>query len=322
MKRSLPGIVFMGTPEFAVESLKAILEAGFPVKCVITSPDKPAGRGLKLHASPVKEFALQHHLPVLQPVKLKDPEFLTVLKSMQADLQVVVAFRMLPEEVWSLPKLGTFNLHASLLPQYRGAAPINWAVINGETKTGVTTFFINHEIDKGSVIFSEEIPVGRTETAGDVHDRLMALGAKLVVKTIAAIADGSASNHEQHLIEISGPLKSAPRILKNDCRIKWNMDSEAVYNFIRGLSPFPTAWSEIINTHGEILTVKIYFGTIVNRVHCRECGAIESDGKTYLCVAVKDGFINIESIHLQGKKRMGIAEFLRGFPQPSECVFQ
>lgn len=322
MKSSPPGIVFMGTPEFAVESLKAIIEAGFPVRGVITSPDKPAGRGLKLHASPVKEFALQHHLPVLQPVKLKDPEFLAVLRSLQADLQVVVAFRMLPEEVWSLPKLGTFNLHASLLPQYRGAAPINWVVINGEIKTGVTTFFLNHEIDKGSVIFSEEVPVGRSETAGDVHDRLMAVGAKLVVKTIASIANGNAVSREQHLLEISEPLKSAPRILKNDCRIKWKSDAETVYNFIRGLSPYPAAWSEIINARGEILTVKIYFGTILNRVHCRECGAIESDGKTYLCVAVRDGFINIESIQLQGKKRMGIDEFLRGFPQPTDCIFQ
>jgi methionyl-tRNA formyltransferase len=312
----------MGTPEFAVESLKTIIEAGFPVRGVITSPDKPAGRGLKLHASPVKEFALLHDLPVLQPAKLKDPEFLEALKNLQADLQVVVAFRMLPEEVWSLPKLGTFNLHASLLPQYRGAAPINWAVVNGETKTGVTTFFLNHEIDKGSVIFSEEITIGRSETAGDVHDRLMAVGAKLVVKTIAAISNGSAVSREQHLMEVPDPLKNAPRIFKKDCRIKWEMNAETVYNFIRGMSPCPTAWSEIINTRGEILTVKIYFGTIINRVHCREYGAIESDGKTYLCVAVRDGFINIESIQLQGKKRMGIAEFLRGFPQPADCVFQ
>ncbi len=322
MKSSPPGIVFMGTPEFAVESLKAIIEADFPVRGVITSPDKPAGRGLKLHASPVKEFALKHRLPVLQPAKLKDPEFLAILKSLHADLQVVVAFRMLPEEVWSLPKLGTFNLHASLLPQYRGAAPINWALINGETRTGVTTFFLNHEIDKGSILFSEEVPVGRSETAGDVHDRLMTVGAKLVVKTIASIANGNAVSREQHLLEIPEPLKSAPRILKNDCRIKWEMDAEKVYNFIRGLSPYPTAWSEIINARGEILMVKIYFGTIINRVHCRDCGAIESDGKTYLCVAVRDGFINIESIQLQGKKRMGIAEFLRGFPQPNDCIFQ
>jgi methionyl-tRNA formyltransferase len=312
----------MGTPEFAAESLKAILEAGIPVKGVVTSPDRPSGRGLQLHSSPVKEFALRHHLPVLQPLKLKDPEFITALKNLQADLQVVVAFRMLPEEVWSLPRQGTFNLHASILPQYRGAAPINWAVINGENKTGVTTFFINHEIDKGSVIFTQETSIGRSETAGDLHDRLMVLGAKLVVKTIAAIADGSASKTDQHLMITSDPLKSAPKIFKNDCRIKWNLDAEVVYNFIRGLSPYPAAWSGLINANGDVLTARIFFGTIVNRVHCRECGAIETDGKTFLSVAVRNGFINIESIQLQGKKRMGITEFLRGFPLASECAFQ
>ena len=322
MRSSNPGIVFMGTPEFAVESLKAILEAGFTVKGVVTSPDKPSGRGLKLHPSPVKEFALKHHLPVLQPLKLKNEEFIEELKHLQADLQVVVAFRMLPEEVWSMPPLGTFNLHASLLPQYRGAAPINWAVMNGEKKTGVTTFFLNHEIDKGSVLFTEETPIEPNETAGDVHDRLMIIGAGLVVKTIMAIADGSAAGIEQHLLQPSVPLKSAPKIFKQDCRIHWDQDAETVFNFIRGLSPYPTAWSEIINAKGEIQTIKIYNGTIINRAHCREYGAIETDGKTYLCVAVKNGFISIERIQLQGKKQMGIGEFLRGFPRPSECVFQ
>jgi methionyl-tRNA formyltransferase len=322
MKQNNPGIVFMGTPEFAVESLKAILAAGYPVKGVITSSDKPSGRGLKLHPSPVKAFALKNNLPVLQPLKLKDPEFLEALKSLLADLQVVVAFRMLPEEVWNMPPLGTFNLHASLLPQYRGAAPINWALMNGEVKTGVTTFFLNHEIDKGSVIFAEETDIGQHETAGDVHDRLMSIGARLVVKTIDAIKNGTAGSREQHLLAISEPLKSAPKIFRNECKIKWDNDAETIYNFIRGLSPYPTAWSEMINTRGEILTVKIYFGTIIKRSHCHDCGAIESDGRSYLSVAVKNGFINIESIQLQGKKQMGIAEFLRGFPYAEECLFQ
>ena len=322
MKLHHPGIVFMGTPEFAVESLKAILEAGFPVKGVITSPDRPSGRGLHLHPSPVKEFALQHHLPVLQPLKLKDPEFLAALKKLEADLQVVVAFRMLPEEVWSMPALGTFNLHASLLPQYRGAAPINWAVMNGETRTGVTTFFLNHEIDKGAVLFSEEITIGHQETAGDVHDRLMVVGAQLVVKTIKAIAAGTASGRHQHLIQISGPLKTAPKIYKNDCRIQWDHDAESIYNFIRGLSPYPAAWTELINSKGDVLTARIYSGTVISRAHCHEYGAIETDGKTFLSVAVKNGYINIESIQLQGKKKMGIAEFLRGFQQARDCLFK
>jgi len=322
MKLSGPGIVFMGTPEFAVESLRAILEAGYPVRGVITSPDKPSGRGLQLHPSPVKEFALENSLPVLQPLKLKDPEFLATLKKWQADIQVVVAFRMLPEEVWNMPPMGTFNLHASLLPQYRGAAPVNWAVINGETRTGVTTFFLNHEIDKGSVIFSEETSIGPRETAGDVHDRLMLVGARLVVKTIEAIGAGTAGIIEQQMMEAQEPLKSAPKIFKNDCRISWSNKAETIYNFIRGLSPYPTAWSELITGKGEIMTVKIYFGTVVKRSHCHEYGAVETDGKTFLSVAVKNGFINIENIKMQGKRQMAIAEFLRGFPYAGECLFQ
>lgn len=322
MKSPGPGIVFMGTPEFAVESLRAILEAGYQVRGVITSPDRPSGRGLQLHPSPVKEFALKKNLPVLQPLKLKDPEFLAGLKKWQADLQVVVAFRMLPEEVWNMPPMGTFNLHASLLPHYRGAAPVNWAVINGETKTGVTTFFLNHEIDKGSVIFAEETAIGPQETAGDVHDRLMNIGARLVVKTIEAIAAGTAVTLEQQSVKVQGPLRIAPKIFKNDCRIKWNNEAETIYNFIRGLSPYPAAWSELITGKGEIVTVKIFFGTVVKRSHCREYGAIETDHRTYLGVAVKGGFINIESIQMQGKRQMPVAEFLRGFANAEECLFQ
>jgi methionyl-tRNA formyltransferase len=322
MKRSFPGIVFMGTPEFSVESLKAIMEAGYPVKGVITSADKPSGRGLQLHPSPVKQYALENNLPLLQPLRLKDPEFLAALSKWQADIQVVVAFRMLPEEVWKMPPLGTFNLHASLLPQYRGAAPINWAVINGDTRTGVTTFFLNHEIDKGAVIFTEETSIGYHETAGDVHDRLMVIGARLVVKTIEAIAADTAAGLEQHILALQEPLRSAPKIFKNDCRIKWSDDAETIYNLIRGLSPYPAAWSELITGKGDTVFVKIYFGTIIRRSHCHEYGAIETDGKTFLSVAVENGYINIERIQMQGKKQMAIAEFLRGFPQAADCCFK
>jgi methionyl-tRNA formyltransferase len=322
MKLLHPGIVFMGTPEFAVESLKAILEAGFSVRSVITTPDKPSGRGLQLHPSPVKIFALQQRLMVLQPPKLKDPEFLSALKKLEADLQVVVAFRMLPEEVWNMPRLGTFNLHASLLPQYRGAAPINWAVMNGETRTGVTTFMLNHEIDRGSVLFTEETEIGPSETAGDVHDRLMVIGAQLVVKTIRALADGTAVARAQHTVGVTGPAKAAPKIFRQDCRIRWDKHPEEIFNFIRGLSPYPAAWSEMITPKGEIVSARIYSGTPVSRSHCRQYGAVESDGKSFMSVAVKDGFINIESIQLQGKKQMGITNFLHGFPQATACLFQ
>lgn len=259
-----PGIVFMGTPEFAVESLKAILKAGFPVKGVVTSPDKPSGRGLQLQSSPVKLFALEKNIPVLQPLKLKDPDFLEALLNWQADLQVIVAFRMLPEEVWNMPALGTFNLHASLLPQYRGAAPINWAVMNGETKTGVTTFFLNHEIDKGSVIYQEETPIGPEETAGDVHDRLMVIGAELVVRTIKDIAAGKAAALEQHFMEFETLLHPAPKLFKSDCKIDWLRDSLSLYNFIRGLSPHPASWCELLTTRGEVQKVKIFFARPVN----------------------------------------------------------
>jgi methionyl-tRNA formyltransferase len=317
-----PGIVFMGTPEFAVASLEAIVKAGYEVKGVITSPDRPSGRGLQLHPSPIKEFALKYNLPVLQPQKLKDPEFLDNLQNLRADLQVVVAFRMLPEEVWRMPRLGTFNLHASLLPQYRGAAPINWAVINGEKETGVTTFFLNHEIDKGAVIFTEETRIGDYETAGDVHDRLMVIGAQLVVKTIASIAGGNTTAVDQPYSDRLEILKPAPKIFKNDCQIQWNNNIKKIHDFIRGLSPYPTAWSELLTAHGDSHHVKIYSATPVEKQHVLKPGTIETDGKTLLWVAAQDGFISIESIQLQAKKQMTIAEFLRGFSQAGECRFQ
>jgi len=313
MPKSNPGIVFMGTPEFAVASLEAILRAGYPVKGVVTSPDKPSGRGLQMHPSPVKRFALKHKLPVLQPLKLKDDTFLGTLHNLKANLQVVVAFRMLPEEVWSMPPLGTFNLHASLLPQYRGAAPINWAVINGETRTGVTTFFINHEIDKGSIIYREETPIGADESAGDVHDRLMILGAQLVVKTISDIANGTVVPVEQHKLGIAEPLNPAPKIFRNDCRINWNHGVRKLHDFIRGLSPYPAAWAEMIADSGEPIIFKIFAAKPVIKDHQLSTGSIISDNKNYMSIAVSDGFINIQIIQMQGKRQMPVHEFLRGF---------
>lgn len=317
-----PSIVFMGTPEFAVESLKAVLDAGYPVKAVITAPDKPSGRGLQLTASPVKEFALRNGLPVLQPLKLKDPEFIRELKALQADLQVVVAFRMLPEEVWAMPPLGTFNLHASLLPQYRGAAPINWAVINGETKTGVTTFFLNHEIDKGSLIYREETSIGPSDTAGAVHDRLMTIGADLVVKTIDGIAAGNVVPAEQHWDSGSqGQLRPAPKIFKDDCRVNWENDAPTLFNLIRGLSPYPAAWSTLETPGGQLLQVKIFLAEPVADGPDDAPGSLYSDGKSYLHVATGKGILSVTKLQVEGKKPLAVTDFLRGF-SVSGCRFR
>jgi methionyl-tRNA formyltransferase len=317
-----PSIVFMGTPEFAVESLKAVLDAGYPVKAVITAPDKPSGRGLQLTASPVKEFALRHGLPVLQPLKLKDPEFISELKALEAELQVVVAFRMLPEEVWAMPPLGTFNLHASLLPQYRGAAPINWAVINGEDKTGITTFFLNHEIDKGSLIYREEIAIGPFETAGMVHDRLMAAGAALVVKTIEGIAAGKVIPAEQHWDAASqGPLRPAPKIFKNDCHIDWDKDAAQLFDLIRGLSPYPAAWTSMETPAGETLQVKIFLAEPVADKPASAPGTLLSDGKSYLHVSTGKGTLSVTKLQVEGKKPLAVTDFLRGF-SVSGCRFK
>jgi methionyl-tRNA formyltransferase len=321
MNVSKPGIVLMGTPEFAVASLKAIIDAGYPVKGVVTAPDKPSGRGLQMHASPVKQFAVSQNLPVLQPMKLKDPEFLTDLRNLGADLQIIVAFRMLPEEVWNMPPLGTFNLHASLLPQYRGAAPINWAIINGETRTGVTTFFLNHEIDRGSVIFTEETTIGEDETAGELHDRLMETGARLIVKTIDSITKGSVSTTDQHLLPAKGLLKPAPKIFRDDCRIHWDRDIRVIHNLIRGLSPYPAAWTEIVTSNGERTTAKIYAVRPLDQSHPHSPGSTETDSKTFLRVAASNGYLYIESIQLQSKKQMLVAEFLRGFQDAAGCRF-
>jgi methionyl-tRNA formyltransferase len=321
MQVNKPGIIFMGTPEFAVASLSAILRDGYSVKGVVTAPDQPSGRGLQMKPSPVKEFALQHGVKVMQPLKLRDPVFLHELQALQAELFVVVAFRMLPEEVWGMPPLGTFNLHASLLPQYRGAAPINHAVMNGEIITGVTTFFINHEIDKGSILFSEKISIGRNDTAGDVHDRLMLTGAELVVKTIAAIASGKAKPFNQQEMALTEPLRTAPKIFRNDCRISWNSEAGSLYNFIRGLSPHPCAWSELLTPAGEKLTMKIYFAAPLEERHDHLPGTLITDGRTSMKVSVKNGFLNIEKLQLQGKKQMRVEDFLRGFPEIAACRF-
>lgn len=311
-KKSLR-IVFMGTPEFAVESLKALVEGGYNVVGVITMPDKPAGRGYKIKYSPVKEYALSQNLPLLQPEKLKDPEFIEALKAWKADLQIVVAFRMLPEVVWDMPSKGTFNLHASLLPQYRGAAPINWSIINGETKTGITTFFLTHEIDTGKIIDQEHILISDTDTAGTIHDKLMKLGAFLVTKTTDDIIyDRIKPITQESLFHSTGELKPAPKIFKETCMIDWNRPIEEIYNFIRGLSPYPAAWTELKNSKGETLSFKIFESKKYPGEHAYTPGTIISDGKTHLDIAAKDGFIRIISLQQAGKKKMPISEYLRG----------
>lgn len=296
-------IIFMGTPEFAVASLDRLVETGKNVVAVITVPDKPAGRGQKLQESAVKQYAVSKGLPVLQPSKLKDPDFLKQLKEFNADLQVVVAFRMLPEAVWSMPSLGTINLHASLLPQYRGAAPINRAIMNGETETGVTTFFLKHEIDTGDLIFSEKVPIGEDETAGELHDKLMHTGAELLLRTVQAIENGAMPAMPQ-----TGPVKHAPKLFKEDCRIDWNQPVAALHNFIRGLSPYPAAFTEL---NGNML--KIYRAKKIAMPHHEIPGTFHTDGRTFLKVAATDGFISIEELQLEGKKRMKTEEFLRGY---------
>ncbi len=297
----------MGTPEFAVASLDALVKAGFDVVGVITAPDKPAGRGQKLNESAVKQYAATNGLRILQPENLKNPEFLTELKSLNADLQVVVAFRMLPEVVWSMPPKGTINLHASLLPDYRGAAPINWAVINGETQSGVTTFFLKQEIDTGDILFSESVPITHTDTAGNLHDNLMLTGAALLVKTVTAIETGAYQEQPQDTLNKDTELKHAPKIFKEDCLINWNQPIEKVYNHIRGLSPYPTAF-----THLNDKVFKIFGAGFTITEPGIQPGGFLTDQKTFLKFACTDGFINTTDVQLEGKKRMSVEEFLRG----------
>ncbi len=313
MKKEDLRIVYMGTPDFAVPALRALVEGGYNVVGVITMPDKPAGRGHKLQYSPVKQYAVEQNLPLLQPEKLKDEAFVEALRAWNADLQIVVAFRMLPEVVWNMPRFGTFNLHASLLPQYRGAAPINWAVINGEKETGITTFFLQHAIDTGNVIQQVSIPIAETDNVGDVHDKLMELGSELVVETVDAIMDGTVKAVPQEEMAAGIELKAAPKIFKETCKIDWNQPAKRVYDFIRGLSPYPAAWCELKDASGKEVVVKIFQSHIINEEHLQTPGSVVTDGKKKLYVAVVDGYIAIDSLQLPGKKRMPVEDLLRGY---------
>lgn len=306
----------MGTPDFAVESLKCLVEGGYNVVGVVTMPDKPMGRhGSVLQPSPVKQYAVEKGLRVLQPEKLKDPAFVEDLRSLNADLQIVVAFRMLPEVVWNMPRLGTFNLHASLLPQYRGAAPINWAVINGDRETGITTFFLKHEIDTGRVIQQVKVPIEDTDNVGDVHDKLMLLGGKLVTETVDNIIAGTITAVEQDEMLAEGEvLRPAPKIFHDTCRIDWQGKTmKQIYDFIRGLSPYPAAWTELQNGD-KTINVKVYEAVkISGDSSAWQVGTILSDGKSEIRVAVQDGFIGIKALHVAGKKKMQVVDFMRGF---------
>lgn len=317
MKKEDLRIVYMGTPDFAVESLRALVAGGYQVVGVVTMPDKPVGRHASvLQASPVKEYAVSVGLPVLQPEKLKDETFLDALRALNADLQIVVAFRMLPEVVWNMPRLGTFNLHASLLPQYRGAAPINWAVINGDTETGATTFFLTHEIDTGKIIRQKKLPIPDTADVGTVHDGLMTMGAGLVLETVDLLLAGStdAIPQEAFYKDVS-ELRSAPKIFKDTCRINWQQPAKKIYDFIRGLSPYPAAWTEVVSPEGVHTVLKIYQSEKRLALHDLPVGTICTDGKNEVAVAVVDGYLRLLSVQLAGKKRLPIAEFLNGFKQ-------
>lgn len=307
-------IVFMGTPDFAVESLKALIEANFNIVGVVTSPDKPAGRGQKINQSAVKIYAELHNLLVMQPSNLKDPEFEKQLKSCNAKLHIIVAFRMLPESIWSMPPLGSINLHGSLLPHYRGAAPINWAVINGEQKTGVTTFFLKHEIDTGDILFQEEISIEPNDNAGFIHDKLMKIGANLIVKTTQSIVENNYKEIPQKTL-IKEDLKHAPKIFKADCQVNWQNSMHSIHNHIRGLSPYPAAWSTLTNETDKDITFKIFKTTTEIKEHNYAIGSLISDEKTYLKIAISDGFLIIVELQLSGKKKMLIQDFLRGFKQ-------
>lgn len=319
----------MGTPHFAVPSLDLLVKSGYPVVAVLTAPDKPTGRGRIISTSPVKDYALKNNLNVLQPTNLKDRGFIKLLDSFHADLQVVVAFRMLPEVVWKMPHLGTFNLHASLLPQYRGAAPINRAIMNGEKETGVTTFFINENIDTGSIIYSERIKISDDETAGSLHDRLMIKGAQLVLKTVETIADGKVSSVSQdQLLTGFAHLKTAPKIFKEDCRIDWYKNSRDIFNHIRGLSPYPAAFTKIHSPFGESQNIKIYESSLLTGTDqemgdsVSKPGTLFTDQKSYLYVSCADSKISIKELQIEGKRRMAVKEFLKGFKLDNNWKFE
>ena len=306
-------IVYLGTPEFAVESLKRLVDGGYNIVGVVTMPDKAIGRHQNvLSKSAVKVFAESHGLPLLQPANLKDPEFVAQLKAWQADVQVVVAFRMLPEVVWAMPRFGTFNLHAALLPQYRGAAPINWAIINGERETGITTFFLQHEIDTGNVIQQVRVPIADTDTAGDIHDRLMLLGGDLVIETINKLIEGNIKVIPQEEMQTDEPLKPAPKLFKDNCKIDWNAGVKKCYDLIRGLSPYPAAWTTFVSGEKQ-QTLKIFFSEREFCTPAAPVGTIIIADKADLKVALSDGYLHLKEIQPAGKKRMPVADFLRGF---------
>ena len=317
-------IVFMGTPEFAVPSLRALVAGGYNVVAVVTTPDKPAGRGQKLHESDVKIAARQMGLPVLQPVKLRDTEFVEAMQALRPDLGIVIAFRMLPEIIWAMPRLGTFNLHASLLPQYRGAAPINWAIINGETETGVTTFLLNHEIDKGAILGQLRMPITAQDTVGTMYEKLMTVGTGLVLETVERIAAGDIRPVEQQHID-EATLRSAPKIFKENCRIDWTLPGQRIINFIRGLSPYPAAWTAMYRagSDDEALTAKIFAATFEAASHEGvACGTVESDSRTFIRVACADGWIDLQELQIAGKKRLAVRELLLGWRDVLQYRFE
>ena len=310
-------IVFMGTPEFAVPSLRALVEGGYNVVAVVTVPDKPAGRGQQLRKSEVKIAAEELGLPVLQPEKLRDPEFVGQLQALQPDLGIVIAFRMLPEVIWAMPKLGTFNLHASLLPQYRGAAPINWAIINGETETGITTFLLNHAIDEGAILGQTKVAIGPEENVGELYDRLMTLGPSLVLETVERLAAGKVQPIEQTQIE-AGALKPAPKIFKEDGRIDWSWEGRRIVNFVRGLSPYPAAWSPIY-CGGQVINSAKIFAVRFEPGTPAAPGSVRTDNREELSVACADGWIRLLELQLAGKRRMPVHDLLLGFRDIEAC---
>lgn len=321
MKRKDLRIVFMGTPDFAVESLKILVENNYDIVGVITAPDRPAGRGQKLSESAVKKYAVSQGLRILQPTNLKDDNFVYELRKLNANLQVVVAFRMLPEVVWNMPEIGTFNLHASLLPQYRGAAPINWAIINGEKKSGVTTFFLDHKIDTGKIIMQEEVEIANNDSVGTYHDKLMVTGSELLLKTVDAIAaDNVKPVPQKELFKDESELKHAPKIFKDDCLVNWDDTIDNIQNKIRGLNPYPTAWTNVIDESEKKYSLKIFETEVEKCTHDNNHKEIITDGKTYFKIALKEGYLKINSLQIQGKKRMNTEDFLRGFRQKLTIV--
>ena len=313
-------IVFMGTPEFASTSLRMLVKEGYNIVTVVTTPDKPAGRGQKMHESDVKLTAKELGLPILQPEKLRDEEFLAALKALDIDLGIVIAFRMLPEVVWAMPKYGTFNLHASLLPQYRGAAPINWAIINGEKQTGITTFLLNHEIDKGAIIEQQAVDILPEDNIGSLYDKLMHCGAGLVLRTVDKIAEGGYETIEQMHVD-ENTLRPAPKIFKEDGRVDWSRNVVDIHNLVRGLSPYPAAWSPIFKNGEECGSLKIFTTHIEPAEINVAPGSVKSDGKSYVAIAASDGWVYLDEVQMAGKRRMTIKELLLGWRDVSEVSF-